>query len=104
MQSSDSRRTTHDAPMTSPTPNPFPCPVCNDCDHDLRGGILEFINNVRENLTEAGEALLDACEATTDIQTKFGEAMTEVASVRQQLSVLLDTIPDIALIKAVHTQ
>lgn len=85
-------------------PDPFTCPVCNDCDHDVRGGVLEFISNVQDNLKLAGETLLDALEAEGAGSDQFMEASIQFATVREQLAAMLVFIPEIALVKAASTE
>lgn len=81
---------------------PIPCPVCNDCDHDLRGGVLELSENIVDNVKHAFQTLLDAMEADGEGNEEFGKAIVEFASVRRQLAVVLETVPEIAQIKAAH--
>lgn len=80
----------------------MPCPVCDGCDHDMRGGLLDFLTNIQDNLKQAGETLLDAMEAEGDGATRFIEALKDVAIVRRQIDVLLELTPEIATIKAAH--
>lgn len=81
----------------------MPCPVCDGCDHDMRGGLLEFLNNIQANLKIAGESLLDAMEADDNGAVQFIEAIKDVATVRRQVDVLLEVVPEIATIKAAHS-
>lgn len=83
---------------------PFPCPVCDNCDHDLRAGVLELITNIKSNIDAAAEELLDAMEADGDGAAEFFIALQSFASVRAQIGAVLDTIPDIAVIKSVHAE
>lgn len=69
----------------------------------MRGGLLEFLNNIQENLKIAGESLLDAMEAEGTGAEKFIEAITDVAIVRRQVDVLLEVVPEIAAIKGAHS-
>lgn len=89
--------------MNTP-PDPFTCPVCDSCDHDIRGAVLEFLANVQENLKHAGEVLLDAIEADGDGAEEFGHAVTDVAAVKLQLSALIEFAADVALVKAVNSE
>lgn len=77
----------------------MPCPVCQNCDHDLRGGVLELSENVVANLKKAFQTFLDGMEAEGDGALQFSEALTDFATVRRQISMVMDTIPDVALIK-----
>jgi hypothetical protein len=90
--------------MTATPPDPFTCPVCDSCDHDIRGAVLEFLANVQDNLKLAGEDLLDAIEAEGDGAEHFGHAVSAVAAVKSQLSSLIEFAADIALVKAVNAE
>lgn len=80
---------------------PIPCPVCESCEHDLRGGLLELIENIVQNLKDAGETLLDAIEAEGAAPEKFLTATHDFMSVRRQVAAVIDVVPDIAEIKRV---
>lgn len=83
---------------------PIPCPVCDGCDHDLRSGILELTENIGENLKTAAQVLLDGMEAANSGSVEFQTALLAFVGVRKQIDAVLETIPEIAYIKMVHTQ
>lgn len=89
--------------MTPPL-DPFSCPVCKNCDHDLRSGILDLTTNIMENFKAAAGKLIDGMEADTDGAAEFSEALFELASVRAQVTALIATIPDIAILKAANSE
>lgn len=76
------------------------CPVCDDCDHDVRAGILKAIAQVGENLRFAGDKLLDACETEGAAQPEFGWALLEFESLKRQLSALEVFTIELAAVKA----
>lgn len=81
-----------------------PCPVCSNCDHDLRAGVLELNENVVANVKDSFSTLLDAMEAEGDGGAQFAQAIMDMAAVRHQLALVIEAIPDIALIKAAHAE
>lgn len=78
----------------------FPCPVCQNCDHDLRADVLELSENIVQNTKDAFQGLLDGMEADGDGGPQFVEAVQDLASVRRQLATVIEAISDIAVIKA----
>lgn len=82
----------------------IPCPVCESCDHDMRGGLLELLQNIGENLKSSGETLLDAIEEPGAASEKFIEAARDFIAVRRQVQAIIDVVPDIAYIKEVNHQ
>ena len=85
--------------MNSDLP-PIPCPVCKNCDHDLRSGILELAENIGANLREAAEKLMDAMAAEGAAPELFIRAQQLFLGVSYQVSEVVTLIPDIAAIKA----
>lgn len=101
----DRSRLTHaEWPMIQPmntTPR-FPCPVCTDCDHDIRSTILDLGANIMENLKAANEALLDAVEAEGEGSPEFINAINEFMTVRQQVDAVLEVLPQLQDVKAAN--
>lgn len=81
---------------------PIPCPVCNDCDHDLRSGVLELMTNIMDNFKASSEKLLDGIEADGTGAPEFIEALSEFAVVKHQITAVMETIPELAILKAAH--
>jgi hypothetical protein len=82
----------------------FTCPVCNDCDHDVRSGVLVAIEKVGDNLKQAGELLLDAIEAPGTGAAEFGAAVVEFHALRRQMTALAEFAGELALIKEANAQ
>lgn len=82
----------------------IPCPVCESCDHDLRGGILELVENIGQNLKDAAEELLTACEARGTGAPEFIHALASFGSVRHQITMTMEVIPELADVKARATE
>lgn len=89
--------------MTAPL-DPFTCPVCDSCEHDLRGSLLEFMANVQANLGDAGELIIDAIEANGAGVREFAVAVDQVNMVTEQLLALLEFTRETATLKEVATQ
>lgn len=81
------------------SPSPFPCPLCTDCDHDIRSGLLDLTTNIMDNFKAATEKLLDACEAEGTGAEEFIDAMSQYSKVQHQIAVLNEVVPDLATIK-----
>lgn len=81
---------------------PIPCPLCDGCDHDLRGDLLDLVENIGSNLKNAAEKLIDAIEADGPAGEMFTEAMRAFGNVRAQVGEIVATVPDIAQIKAAN--
>ena len=88
--------------MTSLPPDPFACPVCDSCDHDLREDLLELIADIGANLKAATEIVLDGMESDTDGVGNFNQALHGLVGVRNQVTALIEIVPEIAVIKAAN--
>lgn len=89
--------------MSAPL-DPFTCPICDSCDHDLRTGLLEFMSNVQANLKDAGELILDAIEVDGEGVREFAVAIDQLQSVNTQLGALLEFTQEVAILKGVAAQ
>lgn len=86
-----------------PNDNPqFTCPLCTNCDHDIRSGLLDLTTNIMDNLKLSSDKLFDAVEADGNGAVEFLEAMKQFSKLRHQISVVIDVIPDLAEIKSAH--
>jgi hypothetical protein len=78
----------------------IPCPVCQNCDHDLRGDVLNLSENIADNLKQAFESLLDGMEADGPGEDEFADAIQQFSSLRRQITEVIAVISDVAHIKA----
>lgn len=105
MSSSISRRVRDDADVTHSGELPtVPCPVCQNCDHDIRSVILELNENVVQNVKDCFETLVGGMESDGDGASEFIDATRQLVSIQYQLSLVLEVIPTIAMAKQVGSQ
>lgn len=93
--------------MTTPRPPlpSIPCPLCDNCEHDIRDSLMLVASSITSHFNEGVEHILDGMEATSlnPSVNAFTEAMVTLMAVRDSINGLLDTIPEMTRIKIAHT-